>query len=227
MTTPSTKDILCVEPNADAQALLNEALYDFNIVFAVDGYETLRELNRKVFHAYVLEYWIPHWSGTEACRHIRNTDPRVPIVFSSSASETLHARALRAGANAFLRKPIDPPTLRRRLRVMLELAELESKRAYADELHAIDQELRDRAAAINARAGRARLAAAQAIEKSVRSKALAQYVASGGTCAHFDREWTTSFSRAWAIYDDPHGIQPDSRGMTAGGFDGGSGSQRT
>jgi DNA-binding response OmpR family regulator len=162
----------------------------------------MREINRQAFHAYVLEYWVPHWSGSSACREIRKADPKVPILFCSAAGDDERARALRAGASDFIPKPIDPPKLRRKVRVLLELAELQSRRAQVEEQIAIDDELRSRAADAIARTGLAKLTAARAIERSARTKALAQYLVGGGTRAHFDALWNPTFSQSWATYDE-------------------------
>jgi DNA-binding response OmpR family regulator len=197
------RDVLCVEPDAASRALLQKALSGFSVVFAIDGFEAAREVNRRAFHAYILEYWVPLWSGTDACKEIRKVDPRVPVLFSTTAGDAHRARAIRAGASAFLQKPIDPPVLRRKLNILLELAELESRRAHVDELLAIDEELQQRAAGAIARTGLAKLTAARAIERSARLKAAARYVASGGTMAHFEHAWSSTFARRWASYDQP------------------------
>ena len=52
---------------------------------AVNAFEALREINRRVFHAYVLEYWLPDWSAVQICRHIRKSDPRVPVIIYGGA----------------------------------------------------------------------------------------------------------------------------------------------
>jgi hypothetical protein len=108
---------------------------------------------------------------------------------------------MRAGASAYIGKPIDPSQFRHRLLNLMELAELESRRALLDEQLAIDEELQRRAADATARMGRAKVTAARAIERSVRLKALAQYLAAGGTRVHFEPAFSVTFSSAWATYD--------------------------
>jgi two-component system response regulator MprA len=200
-STDQCVSILCVEPDAQARAAVEEALTGYHLVFAVNGYEALRVIDSRLFHAYVLEFWLPGWPGLQACRDIRRSDPRVPIVFCTSADrDEDRARALEAGASDYLHKPVDPSQLRRKLRVLLELAELHSKRAERDERLAIDDALRERAAEAMARTGLARLAAARAIESTAKTKALSQYLKAGGTLAHFEAAWGPSFSSAWARY---------------------------
>src|SRR5688572_3864503 len=99
--TVGVRDILCIEPDAASRIELQDALKGFGVVFAIDGFEAVREVNRRAFHAYILDYWVPGWSGTDACKEIRKVDPRVPILFSTTAGDAHRARAIRAGASAF------------------------------------------------------------------------------------------------------------------------------
>jgi DNA-binding response OmpR family regulator len=196
-----------VEPDAQVRATLLEALTGFHVVLAVNGFEALRAINHGVFHAYVLEFWLPDWSGLQACKSIRQSDPQVPVVICTSPGrdEERSRAALRAGASDYVRKPVDPPQLRRKLRILLELAELHSNRAQIEERLAIDEELRYRAAAAIARTGLARLSAARAIERAARGKALALYLKAGGTLAYFESAWAPAFSNAWARYEPQPG----------------------
>jgi DNA-binding response OmpR family regulator len=200
--------ILCVEPDAQALAMMEKALTGYRLVLAVNGFEALREMNRGSFHAYVLDYWLPNWSGLDVCRHIRRSDPKVPVIFCAGAGGDARARAVRAGASELLDKPVDPPLLRRRLRALLEVADFESKRAHVEERLAIDDELRRRMADAMARTGLARLSAARAIERSARAKALADYLKAGGGLAYFDAAWGPTFSSAWQTYDPLRPIGP-------------------
>src|SRR5687767_2737229 len=129
--------VLCVEADAGSRALLHDALKDYQLTFAVDGYEAVREINRRPFHAYIFGYWLPGWSSVAACREIRRADPAVPVVFCDRNIERYSARALRAGASHCCEKPINPATFRRRLRILLERAENCSTRAQLDERRAI------------------------------------------------------------------------------------------
>lgn len=192
-------DVLCVQPDAKARASLEQALVGYRTVFAVNAFEGLRELNRRVFHAYVLEYWLPDWSGVQVCRHIRKSDPRVPVIICGGADrDEDRARAFRGRANAYFPRPVDLPHLTRKLRMLLELAELESKRARHEAERAIDEEIQRRIAEARARPGLAHLAVARAIERSAKSKAMVKFLKAGGTLAHFEAQWTPSFSAACA-----------------------------
>jgi len=192
-------DILCVQPDAKMRATLEKALAGYRTVFAVNAFEALREVNRRVFHAYVVEYWLPDWNAVQICRHIRKSDPRVPVIICGGAErDEDRARAFRAHASAYFCKPLDMPHLTRKLRALLELAELESKRARQDLEQALDEEIGLRIAEARARSGAAHLAAVCSIERSAKSKAMVKFLKAGGTLAHFEAQWTPSFSVAYA-----------------------------
>jgi DNA-binding response OmpR family regulator len=194
--------ILCVDPDAEARAVLQEVLGAFRIVFAANGYESLRAMHYAVFDAYVLEVWLPDWSGIQLCRALRKTDPHVPVLFCTGAArDEDRTRAMRAGASGYLCKPIDPSVLLSRLRVLIELTELEGARAIIDEQRAMHEELSDRVVQLLERSAEARQSAASAIERSTRLKAWRAFAGSGGTLAHFERLWQPAFRDARAIYD--------------------------
>ena len=121
---------MCVEDEADTCELVQRILPEHRIVFAATAREALTRLYSKSFDAYLLEYYLPDWNGVQLCREIRKTDPHVPIIFyTSAAREEDRARAMRAGASAYLLKPVDPEALRARLRVLLTLALSEAAKA--------------------------------------------------------------------------------------------------
>jgi len=73
--------VLCVNADGEARELIDAALSNCQLTFAGTAYEALRELNARPFHAYLLEYWLPDWSGPSLCREIRKVDPYAPIIF--------------------------------------------------------------------------------------------------------------------------------------------------
>jgi DNA-binding response OmpR family regulator len=188
-----------VQQNAEAQQFLERALSDFRVIVTASAYETVRRLNNELFDAYVLDYWLPDWSGVGLCREIRKTDPHVPICFYTTAAGSEHeARALRAGASAFIQAPVDAAPLCRRLHALIERSDIASLQARTEEERVIQQELERQAAAAVARAERAMETAAKAIENSAKVKAFKAYLAAGGARAHFERWWPQQFDTCWA-----------------------------
>src|SRR4051794_18653296 len=140
--TVSHTAILCVEPDTESRTLLADLLTDYELIFAPTAFEALSNLNRRAFHAYVLEFWLPDWSGPSLCREIRKLDPHAPVVFCTAAAQDRErARAMRAGATACFCKLTESKELRSRLRAFVRLAELDSVQAKPAAQSALEKEL--------------------------------------------------------------------------------------
>ncbi|HVG17635.1 MAG TPA: response regulator [Blastocatellia bacterium] len=60
------------------------------------------------FDLLILDGMYPDGLGTELCEQIRGFDPRTPILFLSAlADESDIAKGMKAGAQAYLTKPVD------------------------------------------------------------------------------------------------------------------------
>jgi DNA-binding response OmpR family regulator len=191
------KSVLCVDEDAESRALLQHALPDFELVYASNAFEAIREMNARAFDGYVLDYWLSDWAGPALCRDIRKIDPHAPIVFCAGAARDQdRARALRAGANAYLVKPIDSKELRSKLRGLLSVADAESLHAKIAEEEAIQDELQRRVAHLRERAEAASRLSAQSFERIARIKAYKAFMQGRGTRAHFERWWPQVFLSA-------------------------------
>ena len=201
---PDTASILCVEPSAEAQAVLQEILAPHRTVFARNAYEALRELHASTWDSYVLECWLPDLPGVRVCREIRKIDPHGPVMFCTGAARHADREcAFRAGASAYVCKPIDPPAMVGKLRVLLALAALESARAKQELVRVLHEEFARRTDDIRKRTGATRGSARRAMERICRSKAAAAFISAGGTRAYLERYWATAFDAAWASYSQP------------------------
>jgi DNA-binding response OmpR family regulator len=154
------------------------------------------------FHGYVLDYWLPDWWGPALCREIRKLDPHGPIVFCTAAvRDSDRQRALRAGANAYLRKPVKAEELRSTLRGCLTVAEMESLRAKVEEERAVQNELERRLHQAHSRMETAKELVASSIERTARAKAYKAFIEARGTRAHFENWWPHVFQRARAEHE--------------------------
>jgi DNA-binding response OmpR family regulator len=196
---PGRKSVLCVDEDPETRALLKLAMPDFDVVFVSNAFEAIRAINSRAFDGYVLDYWLPDWAGPALCRDIRKLDPHAPIVFCTSAARDQdRARALRAGANAYLVKPIDPQEFRARLRGLISLADAESLHAKIAEEEAIQDELQRRVVHLRQRVEAAERLSAQSFERIARITAYKAFMDSRGTRAHFERWWPQVFQSAEA-----------------------------
>ena len=100
MSSPKPR-ILCVE-------VLPLLLTDYALTLAHTVDEGLRLAQGGGFDLYLLDDWLPDGSGIELCRQIRRFDSRTPVLFYSGlGDDTEGQRALAAGAQAYLQKPVD------------------------------------------------------------------------------------------------------------------------
>jgi two-component system, OmpR family, response regulator len=101
------KRILFVEDYEDEWEMVAYRLQGYKLTFARDSNEGLRLARRRYFDLYILDNWLPDRSGVWLCRVIREFDPYTPIMFYSAAAYDRDIKeALRAGAQAYLVKPV-------------------------------------------------------------------------------------------------------------------------
>lgn len=194
---PVRRSILCVDDDPETRALLKDMLSDHQIVFAANAFEALRNINSRGFHGYLLDYWLPDWSGPALCREIRKIDPHGPIIFCTAAArDNDRARAMRAGANAYLCKPIDPQTLRAKLRAFVTLAEMESLQARIEEQRVVQEELQRRLSHVQQHIVTAQALMDSSIERTARTRAYKAFLSARGTRANFESWWPEVYESA-------------------------------
>jgi DNA-binding response OmpR family regulator len=101
--------ILCVEDDEDTCELigfvLKQAGYEVETCSRVD---CLKLIHEKKFLAFILDNWFEGTSGVDICKEIRSFDLNTPVIFCSGEARRFEIdKALAAGANAYLVKPID------------------------------------------------------------------------------------------------------------------------
>ncbi len=111
------KYILLVEDNPDDEALalraLDRSALPADVVVARDGAEALEKLRpdkERLPDVVFLDLKLPKLSGLDVLRRLR-ADPRtvlLPVVVLTSSNEDEDVReCYRAGANSYVRKPVD------------------------------------------------------------------------------------------------------------------------
>ncbi|MCG2584481.1 response regulator [Massilia sp. TS11] len=120
------KHILIVDDNADGRALLAGLLQPLGFVVdeVGDGVAALAALERHVPDLVIMDWRMPGMDGLTVTRRLRARQlPRQPkvVVLTASAFEDERTQALAAGADDFLRKPIEYDKLCRVLEQQLGL----------------------------------------------------------------------------------------------------------
>jgi len=193
------RSILCIEKEAAARAALARTLSDYDVVFIGDAFETIRNMNAASFDAYIIDFWLPDWSGPQLCRAIRESDPHCPIIFCTAADSDLsRQRAMRAGATAYLCKPVSFVDLKTRVDALVARADAASLRAKADMEQAVESEIARWEPRLSAASQDGKDVICQSMERTARARAQKAFLSTGGTRAHFERWWPHIFGSARA-----------------------------
>ncbi len=116
--------VLVVDDNATSREILNNIMrsFSFEVTMAVSGEDALRELEKTVeedgekpYDLILMDWKMPGMDGIETSLRIKKNEnlPRTPIVIMITVHdrEELVVQAHEAGLDAFLAKPVNPPTL--------------------------------------------------------------------------------------------------------------------
>jgi CheY-like chemotaxis protein len=141
---PSSK-ILIADDNQPNVELLEAYLaeVDCEIAAAYDGHETLEKVATFKPDLILLDIMMPKLSGFEVCRTLKSDEAtqHIMVLMVTALGEANDIeRAVAAGCNGFLSKPINKLDFLKHVEVLLELRhvkdELERLRRYIDEMEA-------------------------------------------------------------------------------------------
>ncbi len=139
----STPRILIADDNAANRELLEALLakIDCDTKIAVDGQDTIAKVKSFKPDLILLDVMMPKLNGFEVCRALKSNPEtaRIMILMVTALSELGDIeRAVEAGTDDFLSKPVNSLELQRRVKNMLKLKgtedELERLRAYIREM---------------------------------------------------------------------------------------------
>lgn len=124
----SALSVLLVDDIRAMRTILRTTLREFGIqqiVEATDGKAAIEILRKQSVDIIISDICMEPMDGIEFTRHLRRTDnglnPYVPVLMVSGHSEVSRVKeALAAGVTAFLRKPVTPAAL---LKKLLEIVE--------------------------------------------------------------------------------------------------------
>jgi len=98
--------------------------HGYRVLKALDGANALQILEDSVPDLFILDIMMPEISGIELCQRIRALPQheQTPVIFLSAYSDTeIVEKTFAAGANDFVRKPIDVQDLEAKIHKMLGL----------------------------------------------------------------------------------------------------------
>jgi two-component system cell cycle response regulator DivK len=117
--------ILIVEDNALNRALLLAVLKPegFEILSAEDGLQGVEVAQRELPDLILMDVMLPGLNGYDATRRLKGdqTTQHIPIIaITSNAAPADRDRALDAGCDGYIAKPIDTRTLPKQVRLFLK-----------------------------------------------------------------------------------------------------------
>jgi len=119
--------ILVVDDEMSIRRALHSTLHNlgFNTVEAARGEEALSLLRSNPFDAVLLDINMPGMSGVDACRTMRKSYPRIPILMLTVRdSEDDKVEALDAGADDYITKPFQLRELTARMRAAMRWSKM-------------------------------------------------------------------------------------------------------
>jgi len=124
--------VLIVEDDCDALDLLENAVayFGYDVTTAANGADALELIRSGQYQLVVSDWEMPEISGPELCREIRrrvSSGYTYFILLTAKTGIQSRVEGLRAGADEFLSKPVDPEELQVRLRVAERILALESR----------------------------------------------------------------------------------------------------
>lgn len=131
--TPATGRILIADDNQQNRELLEAYLADegHEILMSVDGRETLDKTRQEQPDLVLLDIMMPKLSGYEVCEQIKQ-DPAtrdIPVLVVTALKEMGDIeKAVAAGADDFLTKPVHRIELKTRVRSLLRVRHLKNER---------------------------------------------------------------------------------------------------
>ena len=105
------KKVLVVEDHADIRKMMSIYLkmFKYEVIEAADGYEAVEKALEHKPDAVLLDLAMPVLDGVDSARAMRRSEELadMPIVCITAYMDFYEERAMKAGCDAVLRKPID------------------------------------------------------------------------------------------------------------------------
>jgi CheY-like chemotaxis protein len=106
-----SRTILIVEDYEDARYLMKFLIegYGYQVTEAVDGLDAIESIKHTFPDLVLMDISMPNMDGLTATKAIRKLDgaSQIPIIAVTAHGKQFYERAIEAGCNALINKPID------------------------------------------------------------------------------------------------------------------------
>jgi DNA-binding response OmpR family regulator len=196
----SLKRILCVDDDPETCNLYKMILYDYEVMAVATVAETLMMARKYPVDLYLLDAGLPDGSGIGLCREIRLFDPNTPILFVSGAVDETQDRAIKAGAQAYLIKPVPMFDLQTVTETLIRQATCRSLEARCTELLAVREAIQEYTSNLDGRLRRRNGTS----DEMLRNTGYTAFIRAGGSRVEFERFWPAALDElngSWPAED--------------------------
>src|SRR5215831_21103382 len=189
------KRILCVDDDIDTLALYAMMFYDYEVLTETTVAETLMRARNCLVDLYLFDAWLPDGSGLGLCREIRKFDPNTPILFVSGAvDQSKQDEAMRAGAQAYLIKPVAMFDLQATADALIRQAICRSLEARSIELRAIREAIAEHVSSLDGRIASEMIRINDLARQKLRHTGYSAFTSAGGSRVEFERFWPAALN---------------------------------
>lgn len=121
MGADGSQRILIVEDDVELAGMVADFLEGegFEVAVEGNGFAAVERLRTNYFDAIVLDIGLPGLDGFQVCRSIRSTFAGPILMLTARGAEEDEVRALDAGADDYMTKPVRPQAMLARLKIHL------------------------------------------------------------------------------------------------------------
>jgi len=189
------KRILCAEDDNDTLALYTVMFYDYEVLTSTTVAETLLRARKSAVDLYLLDAWLPDGSGVGLCQAIRRFDPNTPVMFVSGAVDQIDQdSAIRAGAQAYLIKPVAMFDLQATADALIRQSICRSLEARCVELNAIREAIAEHLKGLDGRIASHATGINDEAQLMLRTTGYSAFTSAGGSRVEFERFWPAALN---------------------------------
>src|SRR5436305_10520567 len=125
------ENILLVEDEDALRTTLSDRLRGESYVVdtAIDGQEGLEKATKSAFDLLILDVMLPHRSGLDLCREIRQAGLATPVLFLTARNEVVDkVVGFKLGGDDYVTKPFEAAELMARIEALLRRAPVHTGR---------------------------------------------------------------------------------------------------
>ncbi|HOW25739.1 MAG TPA: response regulator transcription factor [Bacteroidales bacterium] len=96
-------------------------MHNYEVHWEMDGARAIADFRKTVFDICILDVMLPHIDGFSIARHIKKTEPALPVIFLTAKTlKQDEVEGYRIGADDYIKKPFDSEVLLYKIQAVLK-----------------------------------------------------------------------------------------------------------